>query len=314
MIAVIGGLGYVGRHLVQQLLVMGYRVLVIDKVEDRKLINDLKVFDTTGKNFKYVKLSLPAINTRFKDLLIANKIDTVINVAGPQESPNLTTHLTKYIYCFIVKTCNKVKHYIHTTPMDDNVGYEFVKQLNLPASPENWLCNSVVHDVNTTLKVGVLRLPEGYGHDQRLRYHKDCNLWTKLESIRTGRLTKLQLSKHKVETPDGYPLVNFSPVYDIAGGIIDMMGYLLVEKGFHFAACDIGASEDMSLLDFIRTYEKQYGVKVVLDESLDTKVRTKLNSDTAGGAKLIGQTKIFGDEILHNDILNARHLRFEIGL
>ena len=77
-VAIIGGLGYVGRHLVQQLLVLGFKVLIIDKNDDRLLVNDLRKFDRTGKQLTVIKLNLPVINSRFKDLIISNNVNTVI--------------------------------------------------------------------------------------------------------------------------------------------------------------------------------------------------------------------------------------------
>lgn len=310
-VAVIGGLGYIGRHVVQQLLTLGYKVLVIDKNEDRKLVNDLRKFDYTGRQLNFIKLSLPVVNSRFKDLIIANHVNTVINVVGMQDTPAQTLYLTKYIYCYLSTACKKVKSYIHTTAMEDNLGYGYDKRLNLDTFPENWLSYNVVKDSNSILKVGVLRLPEAYGHDRRLNQVGKTALWSKLEAIRLGAPDKIPVSEERVQTEDGSPLRDYCPVFDVAGGIIDMMGYIQNSKGFDFAACDIGSGVNISMNKFIKTYTDHYGVKIVTDPVLKSKPRPCLRGDADAGAKMIRWTRIFDNDILSNDSLNDIWLIFE---
>lgn len=313
-VAVIGGLGYVGRHVVQQLLVLGYKVLVIDKNEDRVLISDLKKFEKGIKQFNFVKLSLPVINSRFKDLIISNNVNTVINVAGVQDTPAKTLYLAKYIYCYLSTSCKKVKTYIHTTPMDDNVGYGYDKRLNLDVYPENWLSYHTIKDLQSHVKVGVLRLPEAYGHDNRLTMYGKKHLWSQLETIRLGSLEKVPVHMEECQTEDGTPLRDYCPVFDVAGGVIDMMGYMQNTKGFDFAACDIGTGVNLSLKQFIDLYSNQHDVKIVTDPVLEGKPRPCLKGDPIEGGKMIGWTRVMDDNILNNDSLNHKWSRFEKAL
>ena len=310
-VAVIGGLGYVGRHVVQQLLTLGYKVLIIGKNDDRKTVDALRKFDRTGKQVNFIKLSLPVINNRFKDLIISNNVNAVINVAGLQDTPAKTLYLAKYVYCYLSTSCMKVRTYIHTTPMEDNVGYGYDKRLKLDVYPENWLSYHTVKDNCTHLKVGVLRLPEGYGHDKRINLHGGKFIWGQLEAIRNGLADKLPVHIENVQTPDGTPLRDYCSVFDIAGGIIDMMSYVGTAKNFDFAACDIGSGVNLSVKEFINIYNKHYGVKIVTDPVIPGKVRPTLCADPIGGGKMIGWTRISGSEILNNDVLNSDFMEFE---
>lgn len=310
-VAIIGGLGYIGRHLVQQLLVLGFKVLIIDKNDDRLLVSDLRKFDRTGKQLTIIKLNLPVINSRFKDLIISNNVNTVINVMGVQETPVKTLHVAKYVYCYLSTSCKKVKTYIHTTPMEDIVGYGYDKRLKKDVYPENWLAYHTIHDNGTNLKVGVLRLPESYGHDQRITHHQGKSLWGQLESIRNGLLEKLPIHKEVLDTDDGTHLRDYCSVFDTAGGIIDMMVYINKAKGFDFAACDIGSGVNLSVKQFVDIYKKHYDVKVVTDPILTGKPRDVLKGDPIGGGEMIGWTRVANSTILNNDELNAGFLEFE---
>ncbi len=310
-VAVIGGLGYIGRHVVQQLLTLGYKVLVIDKNDDRLVIGDLKKFDRTGKQFSFIKLSLPATNTRFKDLIISNNITSVINVAGLQDTSAQTLYLAKYIYCYLSTSCKKVKTYVHATPMDDRIGYGYDKRLKLDVYPENWLSYHTVKDNQYALKVGVLRLPIAYGHDTRINLHGTHHLWAQLESVRNGLLDKIPTFTESVETEDGTAMRDYCSVFDVAGGVIDMMGYLQNSKGFDFAACDIGSGIELSTKQFIDIYSKQNNVKIVTDPIIKGRPRANLGSDPISGGAMIGWTKVMGDTILDNSTLNNIWLDFE---
>lgn len=310
-VAIIGGLGYVGRHVVQQLLVLGYKVLIMDKNEDRLVINDLKKFDRTGKQLNFIKLTLPVINNRFKDLIISNNVNAVINVAGVQETPAKTLYLTKYIYCYLSTSCKKVKTYIQTSPMEENVGYGYDKRLKIDVFPENWLAFHTIKDNCTHLRVGVLRLPEGYGHDKRISLHTGNFLWAQLEAIKNGLLDKLPVHAEKVETEDGTHLRDYCSIFDIAGGIIDMMGYVQTAKGFDFAACDIGTGVNLSIKQFVDIYKKHYNVKIVTDPTLTGIPRPTLSGDPVGGGEMIGWTRLVNSTILTNDELNSKYLSFE---
>ena len=310
-VAIIGGLGYIGRHLVQQLLVLGFKVLIIDKNDDRLLVNDLRKFDRTGKQLTVIKLNLPVINSRFKDLIISNNVNTVINVMGVQENSVKTLHLAKFVYCYLSTSCKKVKTYIHTTPMEDNIGYGYDKRLKIDVYPENWLAYHTIHDNGTHLKVGVLRLSESYGHDKRLRHRPSKSLWCQLEGIRNGLIEKLPVHAEAIDTEDSTHLRDYCSVFDTAGGIIDMMTYINKAKGFDFAACDIGSGVDLSVKQFIDIYKKHYGVKVVTDPILTDVPRGVLKGDPIGGGEMIGWTRIANSTILNNDELNTDFLEFE---
>lgn len=313
-VAVIGGLGYIGRHLVQQLLVMGYKVLIIDKVEDRKLVDSLRKFDRNGKSLTVVKLALPVINNRFKDILITSGVTTVLNVTGSQETCGQTLYLTKYIYHYIAKLCKRVKVYIHTTPMEDKLGYTYDKNLKLDATPENWLMHNITTDHTTSLKVGVLRLPEAYGHHLRLPMFGGNHTWGMLESIRNGNLAKFPVYAENIQTWDGSPLRDYCPVFDIAGGVIDMWGFVKDSKGFTFAACDIGSGVNLTLRQFINIYESHYDIKVFTETQSINKPVPTLRADTLAGESLIGWTRIFGSKILTNAELNEHYNHFEKAL
>lgn len=310
-VAVIGGLGYVGRHVVQQLLVLGYKVLVIDKNEDRLTINDLKKFDKTGKQFSFIKMSLPVTNSRFKDLILSSGVVSVINVAGTQENPTKTLFLAKYIYCYLSTTCKKVRTYVHATPMEDNVGYAYDKRLHLDSYPENWLKYQTVRDNQVGLKVGVLRLPEAYGHDNRINHHGTHYLWGQLEGLRNGLLDKIPVYSERLQTEDGTALRDYCSIFDVAGGVIDMMGFLQNGKNFDFAACDIGSGVNLSTKQFMDIYAKHTGIKIVTDPSIAGRPRPCLRADAEAGGELIGWTQVMGKTILSNTVLNETWQRFE---
>lgn len=328
-VAILGGLGYVGRHLAQQLLVMGIKTVIIDARDDRAAVGDLSKFDKTGKSLHFAKITLPTLTTTLIDVLAAHRIHTVINLMGRQSNPATTLYMTKYLYAQISHSLPNVKTFIHCTPHDDTVGYGKDNRFEGIANPENFLKFAAVNDENSKLFVMVLRLPEAYGHDMRIRQMKNethhikerntsNSLWMNLESFRKGLIKSVPVYRTQLGNKEFTPTINLMPIFDVCGSIIDSMSYCKAARfSCTFAATDIASQVFMTTEQFIKLYEENEMEKGTVKTKAFTNgpIQMKAKSDGLAGIRMIQSNILFPlDYILSNRSLNNTFMKFEFKL
>lgn len=107
-ILVTGGLGYIGSHIVVELLLQQYSVIVVDNLyhSDINIINDIYI--ATGKSilfYPYDLLNLEDLNFVFSQ----NKVEKVIHLAGLKSVAESCCDPLSYFYTNIVATLNLLK-------------------------------------------------------------------------------------------------------------------------------------------------------------------------------------------------------------
>ncbi len=110
-IAVIGGLGYTGTHLTNQLLFSGYKVTVVDTAWFGDYLNK-------NKNLKKIKLDIR--NIKKLSLKGIDKVIHLANIANDPSvdlNPNLSWEVNVLSTKFIIEKCikDKVQHFIYAS-------------------------------------------------------------------------------------------------------------------------------------------------------------------------------------------------------
>ena len=80
-ILITGGLGYIGSHVAVLLIELGNEVILIDTLDNSKLITLENINKITNKDNKFVKCDLSKKEQSYS-LYSLNDIDSVIHLAG----------------------------------------------------------------------------------------------------------------------------------------------------------------------------------------------------------------------------------------
>ena len=312
-IMIIGGLGYVGRHLAQQLLIMGYSVTIIDKQKNQSVIDSLNKFILFDNQvLEYHQITLPSITTNMEKIVQKNKIEIVYNVIGRLSTPHATSYMTKFLYCLLTRYTG-IKYYIQSGFMEDIYGYSYSKEMKCSETPEKWLAHIGKYD-DSPCKIVFIKLPEGYGHDTRLPVSVTDNIWCNMLRFKDKTLDKIPINPVKYQSEDKSVIRNYTPIFDIAGALIDVYGFISNSKEVDFVSLDVGCETTFSEKELINHFTKECDIDLEFIDSIPNntfKTLTKLRHGPGEGNTLINGTRLFGDKLYSTLEMMAEELDLE---
>jgi UDP-glucose 4-epimerase len=282
MILVTGGLGYIGSHVVVELLEKGNEVIIIDNLSNSKpsvLDSIERIADKRPLFIEMDLLDFDRLNTVFSE----NKISSVIHFAGYKAvgesvakplmyyENNLTTTLnllsvmekysvTKLIFsssATVYKASNPVPYY-ESYELGSTNPYGWSKYMQ-----EQMLRDYCI--ANPNFSVALLRYFNPIGASKSGLIGEDPkgipnNLLPYVAKVATGELETLHIFGDDYNTPDGTGVRDYIHVLDLARGHVLALEY--IDKNLGSIAINLGTGNGVSVLDILHSFEKACGKKL----------------------------------------------------
>ncbi|KAK8652325.1 hypothetical protein V6N13_061345 [Hibiscus sabdariffa] len=270
IILVTGGAGYIGSHTVLQLLLGGYKAVVVDNLDNSSEVSIKRVKELArefANNLSFHQVDLrdrPAIEKIFAQ----TKFEAVIHFAGLKavgESLVFSSSATVYgrpkeVPCTEELPLAAANPYGRTKChliISDMVGQLFVEEIchDLRNSDSKW-------------KIILLRYfnpvgahPSGHiGEDPR---GTPNNLMPFVQQVAVGRRTALTVFGNDYTTKDGTGVRDYIHVVDLADGHIAALKKLSDPK-IGCEAYNLGTGKGTSVLEMVSAFEKASGKKIPL--------------------------------------------------
>ena len=286
-ILITGGAGYIGSHIVENLINFKNNIIIIDNLETgfRRLIN---------KKAKFIKSD---IKDKKKLLSIINdfRIDTIIHLAAYLNVSEAETNKKKYYENNIIGTKNlveacknsNVKNIIFSSSCSIYGNIKGSVSENKEPNPMGYYAYTKYKGENLIKKYSkklgfkyvILRYFNVAGADEKLRSGLISKFSTHLIKraceVAVGKRNKLIINGSDYDTKDGTPVRDFIHVSDLSDIHLITTEYLLKNGESEIFNCGYG---------------KGYSVKEVVDnlnEILEKKIEFKFGPRRSGDSKMI---------------------------
>ncbi|XP_010659335.1 UDP-glucose 4-epimerase GEPI48 isoform X1 [Vitis vinifera] len=288
-ILVTGGAGYIGSHTVLQLLLGGFRAVVVDNLDNSSEISIHRVKKLAaefGDNLLFHKLDLrdkPAL----EQLFASTNFDAVIHFAGLKavgesvQKPLLyfDNNLIGTITLLEVMAAHGCKKLVFSSsatvygwPKEVPCTEEFPLCATNPYGRTKLFIEDICRDIHRSdseWKIVLLRYfnpvgahPSGYiGEDPR---GIPNNLMPFVQQVAVGRRPALTVFGSDYSTKDGTGVRDYIHVVDLADGHIAALHKLLNSE---IAGCEVynlGTGKGTSVLEMVAAFEKASGKKIPL--------------------------------------------------
>ena len=274
-IIVTGGLGYIGSHIILELIKQGHTVYSIDN-NCRSIKNAVNIIgQMTGVYVKNYEVDLS------KEIVLSDKfndVDCIIHCAGYKSVSESKQYPSLYYQNNIDSTLNVIKM------------MEIYNIKNLIFSSSCTVYGSHHNAVSEKSKTGNCQSPYGwskYMQEQMLndfcKAHKDysiCSLryfnpigsFTYLQDISktnllpciidvmNGKIDKLKVYGHDYITRDGTCIRDYIHVEDLARAHVGVIDYVTNHKGYE--VFNVGTGIGFTVLDVITKFEEVNNVKI----------------------------------------------------
>ncbi|XP_031130463.1 UDP-glucose 4-epimerase GEPI48-like [Ipomoea triloba] len=287
-ILVTGGAGYIGSHTVLQLLLSGYRAVVVDNLDNSSSVAISRVKELAGEhasNLDFHKIDLrdkPALEKLFASM----KFYAVIHFAGLKavgesvQKPLMyyDNNITGTIILLEVMVAHGCKNLVFSSSA---TVYGSPKEVpcteELPLSALNpygrtklyieEICRDV-HQSDPEWKIILLRYFNPVGAHPSGHIGEDpCgipnNLMPFVQQVAVGRLPSLKVFGNDYKTKDGTGVRDYIHVIDLADGHIAAVKKL-ADPSVGCEVYNLGTGKGTSVLEMVTAFEKVSGKKIPL--------------------------------------------------
>ncbi|KAL9451644.1 hypothetical protein AB3S75_013248 [Citrus x aurantiifolia] len=290
-ILVIGGVGYIGSHTVLQLLLGGYKTVVVDNLDNASEIAVAKVKELAGhqgNNMTFHKLDLRD-KAALEVVFAGTKFDAVIHFAGlkavgesvQKPLPYFDNNLTGTITLLEVMAAHGCKNLVFSSsataygwPKVVPCTEEFPLQAMNPYGRSKLFIEEICRDVHRSDSEWKIILPRYFnpvgahpsgkiGEDPR---GIPNNLMPFVTQVAVGRRPALTVFGTDYSTKDGTVVRDYIHVVDLADGHIAALRKLDDPK----VGCEVynlGTGKGTSVLEMVAAFEKASGKKIPLVKS-----------------------------------------------
>jgi UDP-glucose 4-epimerase len=287
-ILVTGGAGYIGTHTVLQLLLGGYKVVVIDNLDNSSQLAVNRVKELAGKygqNLCFHQIDLrdrPKLEQLFK----STKFDAVIHFAGLKAVGESVKKPMMYYNNNLIGTINLVelmsahgcKNLVFSSsatvygwPKEVPCTEEFPLSAANPYGRTKLFIEEICRDVfssDSTWKIILLRYfnpvgahPSGHiGEDPR---GIPNNLMPFVQQVAVGRLSALTVFGTDYSTKDGTGVRDYIHVMDLADGHIAALKKLS-DPSVGCEVYNLGTGKGTSVFEMVAAFEKASGKQIPL--------------------------------------------------
>ena len=290
-ILVIGGVGYIGSHTVLQLLLGGYKTVVVDNLGNASESAVAKVKELAGyqgNNMTFHKLDLRD-KAALEVVFAGTKFDAVIHFAGlkavgesvQKPLPYFDNNLTGTITLLEVMAAHGCKNLVFSSsataygwPKVVPCTEEFPLQAMNPYGRSKLFIEEICRDVHRSdseWKIILLRYFNPVGAHPSGKIGEDPrgipnNLMPFVTQVAVGRRPALTVFGTDYSTKDGTVVRDYIHVVDLADGHIAALRKLDDPK----VGCEVynlGTGKGTSVLEMVAAFEKASGKKIPLVKS-----------------------------------------------
>lgn len=275
-ILITGGTGYIGSHVVVELLQQNHEVEILDNLANSKITVLDQIEKITGKKPTFHQVDLldqPAINNILKN----SDFDLVIHFAGLKSVAESIEQPLKYYDNNVTGTINLLeameKHQIHNfifsssaTVYGDQSDGKCVETtptgigITNPYGKTKYVIEEILKDLavaNPEFNIISLRYFNPIGNHPSGLIGENPNgipnnLMPYIMKVAKGELKELSIFGNDYDTEDGTCLRDFIHVVDLAKGHLAAIDGL--ESGFK--AYNLGTGKPTSVLEMVKTFEK----------------------------------------------------------
>jgi UDP-glucose 4-epimerase len=291
-VLVTGGAGYIGSHACLELLQTGYRVVVVDNLENSKIESLRRVQGITGKQLIFHQADIRDAKA-LDEIFAKAPISTVMHFAGLKavgescEKPLSYYHNNVYGTLVLLEAMVKanVKQLVFSSSATVYGETEQVQYSeDFPLGPINpygrtkAMIEDILRDlsdadalkkIDNPWKIALLRYFNPIGAHVSGMIGEDPNgipnnLMPYVTQVAIGKLPQLSVFGNDYPTFDGTGVRDYIHVVDLVKGHIKAIGALAGEK-FKAGGCkayNLGVGKGSSVLEVINTFENVTGKKI----------------------------------------------------
>lgn len=278
-ILVTGGTGYIGSHVVVELLQQNYKVEILDNLINSKITVLDQIAKITGQKLKFYQVDLldqPSLNQIFQD----NHFDLIIHFAGLKSVAESVEQPLKYYNNNVVGAINLLKtmkkYQVHNFIFSSSAtvygdpgtpkyteSLETGHNISSPYGKTKYMIEEILKDLataNPEFNIISLRYFNPIGNHPSGLIGEDPNgipnnLMPYIMKVAKGELKELSIYGNDYNTKDGTCRRDYIHVIDLA------KGHLSAIKGLKpgFKAYNLGTGNPTSVLEMVTTFEKISG-------------------------------------------------------
>lgn len=286
-ILVTGGAGYIGSHCCVQLLEEGYRVVVVDNLDnssEEALERVKEIVGEKGKNLTFFKLDLCDMEP-LSDLFNHVKFDAVIHFAGLKAVGESVRLPLRYYRNNIVGTLNLTelmdKHdckklvfsssaTVYGQPTKVPCCEDDPLQTLNPYARTKLYIEDILRDIqvsDASWRIVLLRYFNPVGAHPSSRIGEDPrgipnNLMPFIQQVAVGRRPHLAIFGTDYETKDGTGVRDFIHVMDLATGHTAAVRKIFETPNLGCIVYNLGTGKGTSVLEMVSSFEKAAGMKI----------------------------------------------------
>jgi UDP-glucose 4-epimerase len=283
-----GGLGYIGSHIVIELLEQEYNVIIIDNLSNCSISKLDKIKSLISSNsyhkLKFFKIDLLDIN----DLEIPfknNSIDIVIHLAGLKSVGESVTKPMLYYENNLMSTINLIKvmekyscynlifsssatvYGRNQTPYIEDM--DIGQGITNPYGKTKYMQEEFLQDLyksNKSWNIIILRYFNPISHKNILLKEEPNgipnNLFPYIVKVYNGELKVLNIFGNDYKTLDGTCIRDFIHVEDLALGHVCACNYLNNNDICGLKIYNLGTGKGLSVLEIINAFERVNNTKI----------------------------------------------------
>jgi UDP-glucose 4-epimerase len=288
MILVTGGAGFIGTHTVLQLLKEGFRVSIIDNLDNSCVEAVARVRSMVGPELSK-KLDFTKGDLRNKEdlenLFTKTRFDAVIHFAGLKAVGESVAFPLRYFDNNLIGTINLIQ----TMTKFNCKMMVFSSSATVYGQPEKIPCDETfelnamnpygrtklwleeifrdIHRSDPSWRIILLRYFNPVGAHESGTIGEDPkgipnNLMPYIQQVAVGRLPELNVYGHDYPTRDGSAIRDYIHVVDLADGHLAALRKLFTTKSIGCTAYNLGTGQGTSVLEMVAAFEKVSGKKI----------------------------------------------------
>ncbi|KNA04284.1 hypothetical protein SOVF_201130 [Spinacia oleracea] len=289
-ILVTGGAGFIGTHCVLVLLKQGFRVVIIDNLDNsvEEAVN--RVRELADPDLSQ-NLEFHLGDLRNKDdlekLFFGNNFDAVIHFAGLKAVGESVAHPFRYfdnnligsinLYQTMAKyNCKKLVFSSSATVYGQPEKIPCVEDFELkamnPYGRTKLFLEEIARDISSAdneWSIVLLRYFNPVGAHESGKLGEDPkgipnNLMPYIQQVAVGRLPELNVYGTDYPTRDGTAIRDYIHVMDLADGHVAALRKLFTAKNIGCDAINLGTGNGASVLEMVKAFEKASGKEIPL--------------------------------------------------
>jgi UDP-glucose 4-epimerase len=282
-ILVTGGTGYIGSHIVVELLELGYHPIIFDNLSNSSSKVLTKISSIIDQEYSFIKGDLCNFS-EISDVFKVHDIDSVIHLAGFKSVKGSIQKPLEYFDNNITGTINLLKAMVSNNIMSlvfSSSATVYGKpvelplretsecgQLTNPYAKSKKIIEDMIMDIsksNKNFNTIILRYfnPVGAHHSGEIGEDPDgipANIMPFISKVAVGAIKEVKIFGDNYETHDGTGVRDYIHVVDLANAHIKAISKISKLKGANIF--NIGTGIGYSVLQLIDTYESVSGQNI----------------------------------------------------